>query len=138
MAFEAGALGSGLSTLVADDERLSRFVVFRRWLNVQEQYVKAAAFLPDKKLSTSVFRTTALEEAAIWPLANDTLANREGAQLHGRGDIFCRQVKVTGLEVRAQEPPPRHADLIGWSTEKDAQKSLAQQLSAVAKLVMSQ
>jgi len=47
VAFEAGALGSGLSTLVADDERLSRFVVFRRWLNVQEQYVKAAAFLPD-------------------------------------------------------------------------------------------
>jgi len=62
----------------------------------------------------------------------------KGAQLHGRGDIFCRHVKVTGLEVRAQEPPPRHADLIGWSTEKDAQKSLAQQLSAVAKLVMYQ
>ena len=100
--------------------------------------MKAAAFLPDEKLATSVFRTTALEEASIWPLANDTLANREGAQLHGRGDIFSRQVRVTALEIRAQEPPPRHADLIGWSNEKDGQKSLAQQLSAVAKLVTYQ
>lgn len=138
MAFEAGALSSGLPTLVADDERLSRFVVFRRWFNAQGNYVKAAAFLPDGKLATSVFRTTALEEAAIWPLANDTLANREGAQLHGRGDIFARQVRVTGLEIRAQEPPPRHADLIRWSNEKGAQKSFAQQLSAVAKLVTYQ
>jgi hypothetical protein len=32
----------------------------------------------------------------------------------------------------------RHAGSIGWSSEKDAQKSRAQQLSAVAKLVTYQ
>jgi hypothetical protein len=128
-------LPSGLSALVADHERLSRFLVFRRWFNPEGKYVKPAAFLPNQKLETSVFRTTDLDDATVWPLADDTVLNREGALLHGRGDILARQVRVTGLEIRAQEPPPRHADLVGWSSEKDAQKSQAQQLSAAAKLV---
>jgi hypothetical protein len=123
---------------VADQERLSRFLVFGRWFNMQEQYVKAAAFLPNQKLETSVFRTTDLDHAVVWPLADDALLNREGAELHGRADISARDVRATGLEIRAQEPPPRHADLIGWSSEKDAQKSRAQQLSAAAKLVIYQ
>src|SRR5206468_5072835 len=104
-------LASGLSAFVADDERLSRFLVFRRWFNPEGQYVKAPAFLPNHKLETSVFRTTDVDEASLWPLADKTVLNREGAQLHGRADIFARQVRVTGLEIRAQEPAPRHADL---------------------------
>jgi hypothetical protein len=131
-------LPSGLSAFVADHERLSRFLVFRRWFNPEGEYVKAAAFQPNQKLETSVFRTTDLNEATVWPLADAAVLNREGALLHGRADIFAGQVRAMGLGVRAQEPPPRHADLIGWSSEKDAQKSRAQQLSAAAKLVTYQ
>jgi hypothetical protein len=100
--------------------------------------VKAAAFLPNRELETSVFRTTDLDEATVWPLADAAVLNRKGARLHGRADTFAGLVRATGLEVRAQEPPPRHADLIGWSSEKDAQKSRAQQLSVAAKLVSYQ
>lgn len=138
MASKDQVLPSGLSAFVADHERLSRFLVFGRWFNPEGQYVKAAAFLPNRKLETSVFRTTDLDEATVWPLADAAVLNREGAQLHGRADIFARHARVTGLEVRAQEPPPRHADLIGWSSEKDAQKSRAQKLSVAAKLVSYQ
>jgi hypothetical protein len=106
-------LPSGLSAFVGDEERLSRFLVFGRWFNPEGRYVKAAAFLPNQKLETSVFRTTDIDEAIVWPLADATVLNRQGAALHGRADIFARQVRATGLEIRAQEPPPRHADLIG-------------------------
>ncbi len=136
MAPDDRLLPSGLSALVADEERLSRFLVFGRWFNAGARYVKAAAFLPNQKVETSVFRTTGLDEAIIWPLADAAVLNREGAALHGRADISARNVRATSLEIRAQEPPPRHADLIGWSSEKDAQKSRAQQLSAAAKLVV--
>jgi hypothetical protein len=131
-------LPSGLPALVADSERLSRFLVFRKWFNPEGDYVKPAAFLPDQNLETSVFRATDLADVGVWPLAEDAVIHREGAALHGRADIFARNVRAIGLEIHAQEPPPRHADLTGWAREKDAQKSRAQQLSAAAKLVIRQ
>jgi hypothetical protein len=49
-----------------------------------------------------------------------------------RGDIKVAQVRESQLDVLAAEPPPRHANLVGWPSEKSEQKLIAKQLAAGA------
>ncbi len=39
-------------------------------------------------------------------------------------------------QTRNNESPPRHADILGWPKEKDAQKLIAQELAAESTLVL--
>lgn len=79
---------------------------------------------------TSVFRHGAepLDELK-------TIAQVEvGAErrIHGAGVVKAGVIREATLEVRAGEPPPLHADIVGWPWQKDdpafgkaAQKELA-------------
>jgi hypothetical protein len=132
------ALASGLPKVVADEEQLSRF------LTQSSQYrggrVKPASLLPDRAfLNTSVFRV-GKDEAALkktWAAVND--ANRT---LHGAAVLSAETVRKNGLEVRAEEPPPRHANIERWPTSDDpelqkaSQKEIAVKLAAEATLVL--
>jgi hypothetical protein len=53
-------------------------------------------------------------------------------KVHGAAIIRAADVRAARLEARAGEPPPRHADIVGWPWSEDdpdfakaAQKELA-------------
>lgn len=83
---------------------------------------------------TSVFHINGLDEASIWVIGETHVAGPLGKTLYGRGDILAAVVEEKKLGIDYDNTPPRHANIIGWPTEKHEQKSLAQELAAEAKL----
>ena len=88
-------------------------------------------------------RTEKLAESAVWTLGQKTVAQASGRSVRARGDFEAPAVKDSQvgswqLGVRPSTPPPRHALVVGWPpvSERDARKSLAQQLRRGARLVV--
>lgn len=77
-----------------------------------------------------------LSEEQIWRLARDFVSTPTGRPLYARADIPALAVFELSLNIYPDEPPPRHANLVGWPPEKHARMSLAQQLAASATLVV--
>jgi hypothetical protein len=84
----------------------------------------------------SVFRVDGLSVQQIWGIGTD-IAEKRHRTLYARGDTNAREVRQTGLDVSRMEPPPRHANIVGWpENDKPRQKLIALQLAAAAKLVL--
>jgi hypothetical protein len=84
----------------------------------------------------SVFRIDGLTETVIWKIGSD-VAKKGDRTLYARGDTRASDITRVGLEVLPHEPPPRHADLVGWpENDKPRQKLIALQVAAVASLVL--
>ena len=116
-------LPSGLANVVADDEDLARFLTSSRQFNTV--MVKPSAFLPSPKDgATSVFRHGTHPLESLWQLAIQyVLGDRT---LHGVAVFKARHVRSASLEVAAQEPPPRHANIVGWlwsSTDPELERA---------------
>lgn len=84
--------------------------------------------MPDPKLSLSVFRVFQLSENQIWKIGKD-VGKQSGRPLYGRGGVKTFVVSKNKLQIKPDDNPPRHANIIGWSTEKSEQKSIAQELA---------
>lgn len=123
-------------SLVATEEVLARFLLSSRQFSRETRRAKADAFIPHPHAELSVFRTRDLADESIWSLGL-TVAEPSGKTLHGRAELLCGAVRNLGLEVVADEPPPRHASITGWPrNDKGAQRLRALELAAVAKLVL--
>lgn len=106
-------LPSGLPEWVDDDEALTRFLTSSSQFNTL--MVKPTAFLPNPKNGeTSVFRHAAEPRDALWDIGAVYVAG--GRTLHGAALFNARHVREAGLEVKAHEPPPRHANIVDWPT----------------------
>lgn len=104
-------LPSGLAEFVADEEDLARFLTSSSLFNAV--MVKPAAFLPNPKNgATSVFRHGSLPRAALWQIATEYVS--AGRTLHGAAIVKAKHVRSAMLEVVAQEPPLRHANIVDW------------------------
>jgi hypothetical protein len=109
-------LPSGLPDHVSDEEDLARFLTSSGHYNASA--VKPAAFLPNPKNGeTSVFRhgKDPLEELRA-------IGQREvgsARRVHGAAIVKAKAVRAAELEVKADEPPPRHADIICWPWDKE-------------------
>ncbi len=79
-----------------------------------------------------------LNEDQIWHLARVFVSNPTGRTLYARADIPALAVYELSLNINPDEPPPRHASIVGWPPEKHARMSLAQQLAASATLVVTE
>ncbi len=117
-------------------EPIARFILDRKGKHsATKNIVKANAFLPDGHNETSVYRIPELSESEIWSLGESEVAQPSGRIIYARGDVLAQIVEEVGLKVDpAPNPHPRHANIIGWPTEKDKQKSLAQEIAAAATL----
>jgi len=103
-------LPSGLSDVVDDEEDLARFLMSSSHFN--SMAVKHAAFLP-KEGETSVFRHGSELREQLWQIAaNHVPGDRT---LHGAAIVKARHVRAARLDVVASEPPPRHANIVGWA-----------------------
>lgn len=84
------------------------------------------AFLPRKgDQEVSVFRTTGLREAEVWDLA----ATHVRPNPKARAIVQPRDVVASGLRVDPDNTPPRHANIVGWPSTKDAQMNHALDLA---------
>jgi hypothetical protein len=122
-----------LQSVVGDNEKLARYIFSTRHFIRQPPRVKAEAYMPSRG-EVSVFRIDGLNQTAIWGIGNDIAAKRERT-LYARGDTKAGQVRKLGLDIRPYEPPPRHANVVGWAeNDKPRQKIIALQLAAIATL----
>ena len=130
-------LPSGLPERVADEEELSRFLTQSNLF--KGDIVKPAAFLPSPKhRNTSVFRTG--EDRQRWQAAW-TAAQGE-RELKAVAIVQTAEIRLASLDVFAQEPPLRHANIERWpwldhdlEMQKAAQKELAAVIASKARAV---
>lgn len=61
-----------------------------------------------------------------------------GNEIRARADLSVGAIQQLGLQVESAEPPPRHANIIGWPAEKDRMMSLAQELAEASTLRVRQ
>ncbi|HRI43682.1 MAG TPA: hypothetical protein PLL78_07380 [Fimbriimonadaceae bacterium] len=113
-------LDSGLPDAVGDDERLARLVHERSKFN--SAGAKPAAFVPPANGALSVARHSAEPVEELERLALEYLG---GKRAYGAATLLASEVRTIGLDVLAEEPPPRHANILGWptSTDEDEQKA---------------
>lgn len=115
-------LPSGLPDSIADDEDLAR--VLRSSGHYTSTYVKGPAFLPAKDGQTSVIRHGAEPREDLWRAAETVLGE---SVKHGAAICKAKVIRAERLDVVAAEPPPRHANVIGWPTNDDPELQKAQQ-----------
>jgi hypothetical protein len=122
---------------VADHERISRFLFFKRWFARQAQRVKPDAFIPHPYIELSVSCSDGLTETEIWKVGWETAeARSDGRPLLGRGDLIAKDFREQALHVDRDDIPKYHANVRGWPANgKDAQRMTAIELAARATLV---
>jgi hypothetical protein len=103
-------LPSGLPELVEDAEPLARFLTSDSSFN--RAMAKPAAFMPGPADSkTSVFRQAAVPLDRLWETAERELRER---RVRAAAMLVAVDVRRAKLDVEAHEPPPRHANIVGW------------------------
>lgn len=130
-------LESGLPEDIGGEETLARFVMSSSHYNALG--IKYAAFLPNPRNGeTSVFRY-AEQVAESLHAIGESVARHRGLQLHGTSLVLAQAVFDASLRVVAAEPPPRHANIVGWpaidsdpALQKASQKERAMLIAQAA------
>ena len=126
---------------VSPDEWLARFITKDKWVR-PDKTLRQDAFIPPRDLKLSVTRHLGLSEDDLWNLGQriaDVIAKKRTAGLTGRADITVQQVAGQNLNTEAAPLSLNlnHAHIVGWPA-KPAQKTVAQELAAIAKFVPRQ
>jgi len=129
------ALPTSLPSDPTADELTTRYLHQASHFVPSRSRVKPRAFHPaPKDHKTSVFRIRGLSERQIWQIGDVYVASVVARKILARADVSVTQVQSVGLQVEADEPPRRHANITGWASEKDRWMSEAQELAALATL----
>jgi hypothetical protein len=117
-------LPSGLPDQVADEESLARFLTQSNQFN--RLIAKPAAFLPSSgDRETSASRHGLEPRRILWEIGRAAAGTR---RLYGAAILSARQVREALLQVLADEPPARHAVIVGWPwCENDPELQKARQ-----------
>lgn len=70
-------------------------------------------------------------DKTIWELGQ-AVARQRPATLYGRGELLAVVAKTQKLHFEPTATPLNHANIVGWPTEKAAQKLIALELAAKA------
>ena len=122
---------------VSSNELLARYITSSKWFRRQDQTVKQDAFIPpESPLELSVTRHLNLPENDIWNIGR-RIATSISRTLHGRADVETSHVLAQSLNVVPQPVPdnPNHANIVGWSSDKDVRKMRALEIARVARFV---
>lgn len=122
---------------VGDREPLSRFIFSQSHFSSVQGRVKHNAFMPTFEGKTSVFRIESVSAFEVWQTGEEVSTERRQT-LYGRGDVIAGTARGIGLDVKPEEPPPRHANIVEWPVDKGEQKVKAILLAAEASLVLRQ
>lgn len=121
----AEALCSGLAEIVDGEEHLARFLTSSSQFN--SMGAKPSAFLPNPRSGeTSVFRHGSQPSESLWRIGAEHAAGVR--TLHGAAIVKARHIRSAQLDVVAKEPPPRHANIVGWPwSQTDPEMAKAEQ-----------
>ena len=125
-----------MGTTELADEPLVRYLFDSSHFAAQIGRVKPRALEPHFSGTTSVFMTQGLDNEEIWALADREVTPMRGKSAIARADLQASHIQRVGLALQPDETPPRHANIVGWPTEKDQIKLRAQELAALASLVL--
>ena len=116
---------------------ISRFIFDKKHFSAQRNEAKPKAFFPARDGRTSVFLVAGLGEKEIWDIGVSFVAVLRQRELQARADLTEQDVSDVGLVVTPESSQhPLHANLEGWPREKEEKKGLAQDLAALATLVI--
>ncbi len=122
--------------MVIENEPLTRFIFSRSHFSAEQKRAKHQAFLPPADLKLSVFRIENLSAEEIWKIGGRVESGRT-EHLHARADLPGGAALQAGLRAISDEPPRRHANIVGWSAEdKDSRKIAAMELASLAALAI--
>ena len=106
-------------------ETVARYLLQSNQFNRGKNRIKFNAFMPHPvRLDLSVFWIQGLENEEIWSIGEKHVATPLGKKLYGSGNISVANIQKNQLRVVSNEPPPRHADILGWPKEKVPKNSL--------------
>jgi hypothetical protein len=132
-----GAYFKNKPGLVSPEENLTRYIFSDRHFKRVKGVVEYAAFMPDPRGETSVFRTSNLDAAAIWEIGDRIVASTRKRLVLARADLVARFVFEASLRVAPAPISHRlHANIIGWSSDRSKQKLVALKLADKANLVL--
>ncbi|MDD5037959.1 MAG: hypothetical protein PHN78_01385 [Dehalococcoidales bacterium] len=129
-----------MTSVVRPEESLGRYLTDESYFSRKNNTPRPKAFMPPLDLRLSVFRIDGLKLGEIWELGQREVINAMPTkkQLYGIADIKTRKVQEVKLVVECDNKPPRHANIIGWPTEKDERKIIAEELAAESNLILKQ
>lgn len=121
---------------LSEDEMLARFVLKREWIRKIDGTIKQDAFIPPKDLQLSVTRHAGISTEQLIETGK-SVAAKTSLEFLGRADIEARVVVKNALRAVAWPLANNqsHAHVIGWPADKEARKTIAQELAAAAKFV---
>ena len=125
-----------LSDTVHQREQLTRFLKTKRQIKRSTNKPAKEALIPRKgETELSVFRTDELTLDEIWSIGDSIIQGTEH-RIHGGANLIAEQVLELGLGLRADNEPPRHANITGFPMEKFERQDIANELAEVATLVL--
>ena len=116
-------------TVVAEQEKLSRFIFSRSHFSSTKGEVKFGAFIPPKgSKDLSVYRTSTLDDEAIWEIGLTNVQKER--RLKARANLLAKVVFDIGLEVVSETSSHElHANITPWPDDEVERKSIATELS---------
>ena len=133
---EASSVTGVGDTEIANDERLSRFIMKSDWVRKSNNTVRLSAFLPEEynnELELSLVRHINLSVDELWR-NGEFIAGKREKKLLGRADLTALNIRNNSLDVYSQADPPiyNHAVVKGWSQDKSYRKMIAAELALAA------
>lgn len=126
--------GSLADAPVDDGEKLARFILTERHIRKSDKTVKPEALIPSPHIELSVTRHRGFSDDEVWSSGNDVAIIRN-RPLIGRADFNAADARQQKLDVKPDEPPRNHANIIGWPPEKSSQLALALEMSLRATFI---
>jgi hypothetical protein len=131
--------GASHSFAITPSDLLARFITVKKWVR-EDLTIRQDAFIPPRDLNFSATRHGELSETELWRIGQNVanaVSESRNAALHGRADFTHQNVVDRNLQTEPAPLPenPNHVHIVGWPTDKPAQKILAQQLAAAARYI---
>ena len=112
----ASVMVAELADEISASEQLARFLRQSSYVAKLTGRIKYNAFLPAPDHDTSVFRVDRLNFEEIEIIAKENVKERSK---NGAAIFAANLVHKAKLEIQSKEPPPRHANIRGWSMNDD-------------------
>ena len=105
-----------LTNEILPTEPLARFIRQSNYVAKTTGRIKYNAFLPAPDNDTSVFRIQDISKEQIKAMAVEHVKERSK---NGAALFNANLVDKAKLDILSKEPPPRHANIRGWSMNED-------------------
>jgi hypothetical protein len=128
-------LESGRDEIIDDSESLARFAISKSQFSRVTNKPKPNLLSPNPHIELSVSRIDGLDKTVIQSIGDGVARSRNKSNSLGYAHLKALKIRTSGLDVFADEGPPHHANITGWSSEGDRTERKRLQLVKAKQLV---